>query len=145
MQDPLNSSITLLYKDIKPSDYNLNNPSLTQDYNVNMSGGNDKGTYYAGLGYNKSEGLPISSFYERYSFIFNGSYKLADWITANSNFNYNRANWRSMPGSQDNEGNYFGRIMSLPPLFDMKMKMEILSSALIIAMETSRINPKNGL
>ena len=115
MQDPLNSSITLLYKDIKPSDYNLNNPSLTQDYNVNMSGGNDKGTYYAGLGYNKSEGLPISSFYERYSFIFNGSYKLADWITANSNFNYNRANWRSMPGSQDNEGNYFGRIMSLPP------------------------------
>ena len=74
MQDPLNSSITLLYKDIKPSDYNLNNPSLTQDYNVNMSGGNDKGTYYAGLGYNKSEGLPISSFYERYSFIFNGSY-----------------------------------------------------------------------
>ncbi len=115
MQDPLNSSVTLLYKDIKPSDYNLNNPSLTQDYNVNMSGGNDKGTYYAGLGYNKSEGLPISSFYERYSFIFNGSYKLADWITASSNFNYNRANWRSMPGSQDNEGNYFGRIMSLPP------------------------------
>lgn len=50
-----------------------------------MSGGNDKGTYYAGLGYNKSEGLPISSFYERYSFIFNGSYKLADWITASSN------------------------------------------------------------
>ena len=115
MQDPLNSSVTLLYKDIKPSDYNLNNPSLTQDYNVNMSGGNDKGTYYAGLGYNKSERLPISSFYERYSFIFNGSYKLADWITASSNFNYNRANWRSMPGSQDNEGNYFGRIMSLPP------------------------------
>ena len=115
MQDPLDPSVTLLYKDIRPSDYNLNNPSLTQDYNVNMSGGNDKGTYYAGLGYNKSEGLPISSFYERYSFIFNGSYKLADWITASSNFNYNRANWRSMPGSQDNEGNYFGRIMSLPP------------------------------
>ncbi|MCS2807926.1 hypothetical protein NXY05_20880 [Bacteroides fragilis] len=86
MQDPFNSSITLLYKDIKPSDYNLNNLSLTQDYNVNMSGGNDKGTYYAGLGYNKSEGLPISSFMKRYSFIFNGSYKLADWITANSNF-----------------------------------------------------------
>ena len=58
MQDPINSSVTLLYKDIKPSDYNLNNPSITQDYNINMSGGNDKGAYYAGLGYNKSEGLP---------------------------------------------------------------------------------------
>ena len=115
MQDPINSSVTLLYKDIKPSDYNLNNPSITQDYNINMSGGNDKGAYYAGLGYNKSEGLPISSFYERYSFVFNGNYKVADWITASSNFNYNRANWRSMPGSQGDEGNYFGRIMSLPP------------------------------
>ena len=115
MQDPIDPSTTLLYKEIKPSDYNLNNPSMTQDYNINMSGGNDKGTYYAGLGYNKSEGLPISSYYERYSFIFNGSYKVADWITASSNFNFNRANWRSMPGAQTDEGNYFGRIMSLPP------------------------------
>lgn len=57
MQDPIDQSVTLLYKDIKPSDYNLNNPSITQDYNINMSGGNDKGAYYAGLGYNKSEGL----------------------------------------------------------------------------------------
>ena len=115
MQDPIDQSVTLLYKDIKPSDYNLNNPSITQDYNINMSGGNDKGAYYAGLGYNKSEGLPISSFYERYSFVFNGNYKVSDWITASSNFNYNRANWRSMPGSQGDESNYFGRIMSLPP------------------------------
>ena len=115
MQDPIDQSVTLLYKDIKPSDYNLNNPSITQDYNINMSGGNDKGAYYAGLGYNKSEGLPISSFYERYSFVFNGNYKVTDWMTASSNFNYNRANWRSMPGSQGDEGNYFGRIMSLPP------------------------------
>lgn len=115
MVDPLDPNSTIIFKGISPADYNLNNPSMTQDYNVNMSGGNEKGTYYAGLGYNKSEGIPISSFYKRYSFVFNGSYKVAERIKASSNFNYNRANWRSMPGSQSSEYNYFGRIMSTPP------------------------------
>ena len=115
MPDPLDPSKSILYRNVNPADYNLNNPSFSQDYNLNMSGGNDKGTYYAGLGYNQQDGLPINSFYKRYSFILNGSYKVTDWLTSTSNFNYNRANWRSMPGSQGSEGNYFGRIMSTPP------------------------------
>ena len=65
MPDPLDPSKTILYKDTNPADYNLNNPAISQDYNINMSGGNDKGTYYAGLGYNRQEGLPIKTFYER--------------------------------------------------------------------------------
>lgn len=115
MPDPLDPTQTIIFKNTNPADYNLNNPSFSQDYNINMSGGNDKSSYYAGLGYNKQEGLPITTFYERYSFIFNGSYKVTDWLTSSSNFNYNRANWRNMPGSQGDEGNYFGRIMSTPP------------------------------
>ena len=115
MPDPLDPSKTILYKDTNPADYNLNNPAISQDYNINMSGGNDKGTYYAGLGYNRQEGLPIKTFYERYSFVLNASYKITDWLTSSSNFNYNRANWKNMPGSNGSEANYFGRIMSLPP------------------------------
>lgn len=114
MADPLDPNKTIIFKNTNPADYNFNNPAITQDYNINMSGGNEKGTYYAGLGYNKSEGLPITSFYERYSFLFNGSYKIKDWLKSNSNFSYNRANWRSMPGSQGSEANYFGRILSVP-------------------------------
>lgn len=115
MKDPLDPTKTLIFKDSNPADYNLNNPSQTQDYNINFSGGNEKGKYYAGLGYNKSNGLPINSFYERYSFVFNGSYNISDWLSASSNFNYNRANWENMPASQASEGSYFGRIMSAPP------------------------------
>ena len=115
MQDPLNPNSTIIFKDTNPADYNLNNPAMTQDYNINMSGGNEKGNYYAGLGYNKSEGIPVVSFYERYSFIFNGSYQVADKIKVSSSFNYNRANWDSMPATQSSEANYFGRIMSTPP------------------------------
>lgn len=115
MIDPLDPTQTIIYKDINPADYNLNNPSFSQDYNVNMSGGGDKATYYAGIGYNRQEGLPVDTYYERYSFILNASYKVTDWLTSTSNFNYNRANWKNMPGSNTSEGNYFGRIMSTPP------------------------------
>lgn len=115
MPDPLDPSKTIIFKAINPADYNLNNPSFSQDYNINMSGGNDRSNYYAGVGYNKQEGLPISNYYERYSFVLNASYKITNWLTSSSNFNYNRANWKNLPGSNTNEGNYFGRIMSTPP------------------------------
>lgn len=115
MIDPLDPTQTIIYKDINPADYNVNNPSFSQDYNVNMSGGGERATYYAGIGYNRQEGLPIDTYYERYSFILNASYKVTDWLTSTSNFNYNRANWKNMPGSNTSEGNYFGRIMSTPP------------------------------
>lgn len=115
MTDPINSNNTLIYRDTDIAKYSFVDPSFTQDYNLNMSGGNDRGTYYAGIGYNHSEGLPITSFYERYSFVLNGSYKVTDWLTSRSNFNYNRANWNSMPPTQTSEANYFGRIQSIPP------------------------------
>lgn len=38
MPDPLDPSKTILYKDTNPADYNLNNPAISQDYNINMSG-----------------------------------------------------------------------------------------------------------
>lgn len=113
MKDPLSDKI-LMYKETFPQDYNFVNPSMTQDYNVSLSGGNDKGTYYAGLGYNHSQGLPVTSFYKRYSFVLNGSYNIKPWLTSRSSFNFNRANWNSMPGSQGSEENYFGRINSVP-------------------------------
>lgn len=115
MVDPLDENKQLIYRDTDIAKYSFVDPAITQDYNINMSGGNDKGTYYAGLGYNHSEGLPITSFYERFSFVLNGSYQVTDWLKTTSNFNYNRANWNSMPPTQTSEANYFGRVQSVPP------------------------------
>lgn len=115
MPNPINPTDMLIYRETDIAKYSFVDPSFTQDYNLNMSGGNDRGNYYAGLGYNHSEGLPITSYYKRYSFILNGSYKVTDWLKTNSSFNYNRANWQSMPPTQTSEANYFGRIQSTPP------------------------------
>ncbi len=114
VKDPITGE-EIIYKDTDLDKYNLNNPALSQDYNVNMSGGNDRGTYYAGIGYNHQEGIPVNTFYQRVSFITNASYKVTDWLTSTSSLNYNRADWKNMPGSNGSEANYFGRVRSLPP------------------------------
>ena len=38
-----------------------------QDYEASVSGGNERSTYYASLGYNKQEGLAKNSSLDRYS------------------------------------------------------------------------------
>ncbi len=50
-----------IQRETKPEEYNLRNPVVTQDYTVSMSGGNDRGTYYASLGYNDFPGAPITT------------------------------------------------------------------------------------
>ena len=112
MDDPV-SDAQIIYKDTDIQDYNVQT-AYTQEYNVNFSGGNDKGKYYAGLGYYDSDGLGYGSFYTRYSFAFNASYKIADWLESTSIFNYNRANWLEGPAKSNGDGYLFGRLESLP-------------------------------
>ena len=113
MTDPITGD-QIIFKDTNISDFAFNDPQLTQDYNISMQGGNDRGSYYAGLGYYHSDGVPVNTWYERYSFVFNGSYKINDFIKTTSNFNYNRANWESILATH-NEAQYFGRMISQPP------------------------------
>lgn len=120
MDDPIGDG-QILFKDTDVMNYNINTPAISQEYNLSFSGGNDKGKYYAGLGYYDAEGLPVKSFYKRYSYSLTGTYKIAKWLEASSIFNYNRANWQNGPGfMEDTYGDqlnkyYFGRVSTLPP------------------------------
>lgn len=114
MKDPI-SDATIIFRDIDPLEINLRQPSQTQDYNISFSGGNDRGKYYAGLGYYDAEGAPQNTFYKRYNFAFTGSYKITDWLESNSVFNYIRSNWQNnaLIAGSDNAF-FFGRIISVP-------------------------------
>lgn len=92
MLDPVSDNY-ILYKNIDPLEMNGRTPYITQDYNIGISGGNDRGQYYAGLGYYDADGVIKNTFYKRYSFAFTGSYKLSKWLESNSVFNFTRANW----------------------------------------------------
>lgn len=106
---------TILFKETKPLEYNLEDPTATQDYNLTFSGANDRGNYYASLGYYKADGAFPSTYYERYNFAFTGGYKISSWLQANSVFNYTRANWNNESNGGTN-GAVFGRLASLPPV-----------------------------
>lgn len=116
MIDPIYGD-KLIYKNTSLADFNINTPSFSQDYNLSVSGGNDKGSYYAGLGYNRSEGTAVNNWYQRITFTFNADYKLKEWLTSNSSFNFADATWNGLPATQEAEGNYFSRCLSLPTTF----------------------------
>ncbi len=105
---------TILFKDTDPSKYNFQDPTYTQDYNLSFSGANDRGNYYASLGYYKADGALPTTFYKRYNFAFTGGYKISSWLQANSIFNYIRSNWNNEANGLAT-GRVFGRVASMPP------------------------------
>lgn len=122
MQDPI-SDATIIYRDIKGKDVNINTPAYIQDYNLSFSGGNDRGKYYASLGFYKADGAFTNTNYERYNFALTGSYQITKWLESNSKFTFTRSDNKSLPGqynfdgysSSDRAGWIFQRIFSLPP------------------------------
>lgn len=79
MIDPITGK-TIIYSEFTASDASVRDLALTQDYNISASGGNDRGRYYASLGYYDESGFPVISYYKRLSFVTNGSYKITPWL-----------------------------------------------------------------
>lgn len=74
MKDPVSDNY-LLFKETDLQELNMQD-AWTQDYNIAVSGGNDKGKYYSSIGYYDESGFPLESGYKRLSFNLNGEYKI---------------------------------------------------------------------
>ena len=119
MTDPVTGK-EIIYSNFDLSKNAFRPFALTRDYSFSASGGNDKGKYYAGLGYYNQEGLPIGSWYKRLTGTLNADYKLRPWLTSTSNFSISYATWYdNMNGSSDEA--YFGRMLSAPPTLKEKV------------------------
>ena len=59
----------------------------TQDHFVNLTGGNDKGKYYASFNYYNEDGVVIGSKYKRFTADINGSYKVKPNVEVSSSVN----------------------------------------------------------
>lgn len=113
MIDPVNGKDTLIFYNFDYQKYALRSQALTQDYNISLTGGNDKGQYYASVGSYNEQGLPINTFYKRFTFLFNSKYKIKPWLTATSSLNFADAKWRDPV--TNSEGNYLSRSLGAPP------------------------------
>lgn len=134
--DPNGTYADLIYKDFNYGDYGLNQSAVTQDYNIGMSGGNDRGKYFANLGYYNEGGLSLATFYKRVNFSFNSDYKINQWIRSESSLQLAVANWRD-ESLQNGEANYWGRMLSAPPT----MRGTNAKGELILGRDASDGNP----
>ncbi len=134
--DPNGSNADLIYKDFNYGDYAFRSPAISQDYNIGMNGGNEKGGYYANLGYYNEEGLSLGTFYRRLNFTLNGDYKIKSWLKSESSLAFARANWRDQ-SLQNGEANYWGRMLSAPPT----MRGTNAAGELILGRDASDGNP----
>lgn len=77
MQDPIDPTKTIIFSEKNYQDLIYRN-AFTNDHYLYLSGGTDRATFYAGLGYLNSQGIAIETNYKRLSFNLNGSYKVTD-------------------------------------------------------------------
>ncbi|WP_291869611.1 SusC/RagA family TonB-linked outer membrane protein [Maribacter sp.] len=99
--DPLDTSKEILYFDNDVSNNIYQNGEI-KDHYLSFDGGDEKGTYYVGLGILDNDGLILGSGFKRYSGKFSGSYKVSDKLKVNSNILYSHSNLSLSPlGSDD--------------------------------------------
>lgn len=61
-----------------------------QNYQLSFSGGSQKGSYYASLGYVNQDGIVLSSTFERYNAKVNLDQEVKSWMRVGANVNYSR-------------------------------------------------------
>lgn len=123
--DPNGTFKDIIFKEFSYADNAFRDRSLLQDYNIGMTGGNDKGSYYANLGYYDEKGTAKSSFYRRLNFALNGDYKIKSWLKSETNISFARANYRDQ--AQTSDGSYWGRVlMAAPTMRGVNHKGDVL-------------------
>ena len=116
MKDPVSDNDLIFWQGASVKDINIKSPAMSQDYGVDFQGGNDKGRYYASLGYNHSEGNAVDNDYDRLTFVINGDYKIRPWLTSSSSFNFSHVNYTPIKNG-NSEAYYFTRSWSVPPTY----------------------------
>jgi TonB-linked SusC/RagA family outer membrane protein len=111
MTDPVTNK-TLLFKGTDFQDVTFNT-GYKKQYDVNVSGGSDRGTYYLGLGHTNQDGIIAGTFYKNYNGLLNTTYKLSDKWSVNTNMSY-QVRYSNAPS---NDNNVLSRSVTMPPTY----------------------------
>ena len=110
--------VTRAYDPENWEDYGFQASNRTEA-NLRMSGGNDKSTYYASMGYLKDVGYIVNSDFERYSARLNVTHKVKEWLSGTMDLGYSLSE-SNANGQSEDSGSIFwfaDNIPSIYPLF----------------------------
>lgn len=117
MDDPYYEGQQLLYKDYSGmlDDAVFDKTALTQDHYINITGGNDKGTYIASMGYYKEDGQIQGTGYKRFNGSVSGTYKIFPFLNVKGGATYT---WSQQPSLWIGSYELFYRTRSQRPTWN---------------------------
>lgn len=91
---------------------------LRQEYNLTVTGGNEKSNHFLSLGYLEDEGIIKNSDYSRLSFRASGDYDVNRWINVSGNIAYSRGEQNALQITNlSNYSNTFAFIQNIAPIY----------------------------
>ena len=87
---------------------------IRQEYNLNVTGGNDRLQFYGSFGYLNNEGIVYNSDYNRYSARIKADYRAKEWFKIGTNINYSRSEYRTVPS--DDSGVFY-QVNNMAPIY----------------------------
>lgn len=116
MPDPIDPTKTIIFDDF---DFQNNSyrTGVSGNHSITTSGGTEKGTFSAGLGYLNNDGIVITTNYKRLNGHINGDYQIRDNLKV-----FGRLLYASRQDNNPTNANTFGRSIGLPPTAKYKFE-----------------------
>lgn len=117
MTDPYYEGRTILFKDYsgRLDDEVFSSNAITQDHYINITGGNDKGTFASSLGYYNEDGMIKGTGFQRFSGSINGSYQILPILNVKAGVSYV---WSTRPELWIGSYEFFYRTRSQRPTWN---------------------------
>ncbi|MGM9742093.1 MAG: SusC/RagA family TonB-linked outer membrane protein [Candidatus Cryptobacteroides sp.] len=126
----LNPNATLGYSDgeyyYTPDDWydETFHSSFRHEYNLSVSGGSNRFTYYASAGYLDDKGIVNNSEYKRYTIRVNADYQAKKWLKVISNLSYSHSDSQTPQYSSGygSSGNIFYITNTIGPIYPLYVR-----------------------
>ena len=111
---------------LTPDDYmdEAYDNSLRQEYNLNITAGNEKSSFYASVNYLDNQGITANSDYERLAARLKADYKAKSWLKVGANMAYTHfdANSLGEDGASNSSGNIFAYATQVAPIYPLYIR-----------------------
>ncbi len=98
--------------------------ALRQEYNLSVSQGTDKGSFYASASYLNNEGITVNSGYERFTGRLAADLQAKSWLKVGANMSYTHyeSKFNGDDGSSSSSGNIFAVNNILAPIYPLYVR-----------------------
>lgn len=98
--------------------------SLRQEYNLSVSGGTDKSSFYASVNYLDNEGITVNSDYSRLTSRLKADFQVNSWLKVGANMAYAHFDSNSLgqDGSSTSSANIFAQATQVAPIYPLYMR-----------------------